>query len=331
LPGALTFDYLRHLPEGGDFMTELDPAVAAFLADFALAPSTPLAQTTPPLFRSEAYQWKKYQGEPVEVDQVIHEFLTTPTADIPVRIYIPKTTSTKPLRALIFLHGSGWTSNNIELADTPHRLLAHLTETIVIAPNYQKSPEHRFPIPLQDSLATLAWVQENAERFGVDPTRIGIGGDSAGGNLAAAVSLFTIDNGLAAPAFQILLYPVLDVFNEYQSATTYASGYLLEWEAMDWFINNYLGENGDRSHPYVSPYLSGSIKNLPPTLIQTAEYDPLRDQGSAFAEKAADLGVNVKYTCFPGQVHAYLWMAGWVSQTHKSVLEIKEWLDLNHF
>jgi len=179
-------------------MTELDPAVAAFLADFALAPTTPLAQTTPPLFRSEAYQWKKYQGEPVEVDQVIHEFLTTPTADIPVRIYIPKTTSTKPLRALIFLHGSGWTSNNIELADTPHRLLAHLTETIVIAPNYQKSPEHRFPIPLQDSLATLAWVQENAERFGVDPTRIGIGGDSAGGNLAAAVSLFTIDNGLAA-------------------------------------------------------------------------------------------------------------------------------------
>ena len=312
-------------------MTGLDPEVAAFLTDFAQTPGTPLSQTAPHIFRSEAYQWKKYQGEPAPVEKVLHEFVITPTADIPVRIYIPKTTSTKPLRALIFLHGSGWTSNNIELADTPHRLLSQLSETIVIAPNYQKSPEHRFPIPLQDSLATLLWVKKNAERFGIDPSRIGIGGDSAGGNLAAAVSLFTIDNGLAVPAFQILLYPVLDVLNDYESASTYASGYLLEQEAMEWFINNYLGEEGNRSHPYVSPYLSESIKNLPPTLIQTAEFDPLRDQGSAFARRAAELGVNVKYTCFSGQIHAFLWMSGWVSQTRKSVLEIKEWLDLNNF
>lgn len=292
----------------------LDPDVVALLAAIEQDGGTPVEQATPVVARADSWSWLKYVGDPQPVPRVVHSFIPGPTAELPVRIYYPE--GDPPFPAVVFFHGSGWTIANIEIADAPHRALANATGAVVIAVNYQKAPEHKFPVPLDDAYASTQWVMDHATGLGLDPARIGVGGDSAGANLATAACLRARDEGAPVPAFQVLVYPVTDHGNsaDYQSRRENAEGYLLTTAAMDWFWRQYLSAPEEGEHPYASPVNAADLSGLPPAVVLTAEFDPLRDEGEHYADLMARAGVKVIKRRYDGMVHAFLWMSGSVGR-----------------
>lgn len=288
----------------------LDPDVVVLLAAMEQVGGTPVEQATPAVARADAWSWLKYVGDPQPVSRVVHTFVPSPTAELPTRIYYPE--GEGPFPAIVFFHGSGWTIANIEISDAPHRALANATGAVVIAVNYQKAPEHKFPIPLDDAYASIQWVMDHAVRLGLDPAQIGVGGDSAGANLATAACLRARDEAAPMPAFQVLVYPVTDYGEsvDYQSRRDNAEGYLLTSAAMDWFWRQYLTAPEEGGHPYASPVKADDLSGLPPAIVLTAEYDPLRDEGEHYADLMAKAGVKVIKRRYDGMVHAFLWMSG---------------------
>ena len=236
-----------------------------------------------------------------------------PTGDLPVRIYRPAA-GPEPLPALVYFHGSGWVIINIEVCDTTSRAMANRTGCTVVAVNYQKAPEHKFPIPFDDCYAAACWVFDNAGELGIDPARIGLVGDSAGGNLAAAVALKARDTGGPAIAYQVLIYPALQYGWDTPSALANAEGYGLQRASMEWFWNHYVRSPTDGIHPYCSPLLAPHHAGLPPAFIVTAEFDPLRDDGSMYAEKLEAAGVPVHLHNYEGMIHGFFWMSGIMDQ-----------------
>ena len=187
-------------------MSGLHPQAQAVLARRAVDGDLPMREAPVVESRAAQWEWLAYMGEPASVARVENRFIPSPTAEIPVRIYTPH--GEGPFAALVMFHGGCWIVGNIDLADRPHRTIAETTRCIVIAVNYQKAPEHRFPIPLDDCYAGFRWTVEHADELGVDPSRIGVAGDSAGGNLAAAVCLLARQRGETQPAAQVLIYPL---------------------------------------------------------------------------------------------------------------------------
>ena len=304
----------------------LDPQVVAILARMEEGGGTPVDQTTPRIARCESVGWLDFVGEPEEVASVEHDFITTPTADIAVRVYHPIKPVADPPPALLFFHGSGWTIANIAIADAPHRMLANRTGCVVVAANYQKAPENPFPIPLDDCTAAFEWTEANADRLHIDPSRIGVGGDSAGGNLAAALCLRQLARGEAVPAFQVLVYPAVECGGDYPSIAENAEGYMLTAGAIGWFWNNYVGSDVDPHDPFVSPMKARSLVGLPPALVLTAEFDPLRDEGEAYARRLAQEDVDATLIRYDGQIHAFLWMGGASDISGRSMTDIGDWI-----
>ena len=186
-------------------------------------------------------------GEPEKIYEVEHKFFAGPTADLPIRIY--RQHWHKPLPAIIYYPGGGWVLNSLDVYEQVCRSLANKAQAIVIAVNYQKSPEHPFPIPFDDCYATLIWVRDHADQLGIDINQIGVAGDSAGGNLASAVALKSRDTGDLKLAFQALIYPCNDPEMNYESAKTNGSGYNLSTKGMKWFWNQYLQKKSDSKNP----------------------------------------------------------------------------------
>lgn len=304
----------------------LDSQIAAVLATMQAGGATPIGVATPYVARQESRGWLDFVGEPEPVASVEHDFITTPTAEIPVRIYRPKNTLVDPAPGLVFFHGSGWTIANIAIADNPHRMLANRTGCVVVAPNYQKAPERPYPIPLDDCTAAFEWTIEHADRLGIDRAIIGVGGDSAGGNLAAALCLRQVERGLDVPAFQVLVYPAVDCGGTYPSHFENAEGYLLTREAMAWFWSNYTGEFGNPSDPFISPMCAANFAGQPPALVLTAEFDPLRDEGEAYAARLRESGIDATCIRYDGQVHAFMWMAGVADISERSMNDIAAWI-----
>src|SRR5690242_15628404 len=248
----------------------LDPQVKALLEQMAEAGQPPFEHMSVPQARQAAWAFADLQGPAPEIAQVEHRFVPGPTADLPVRIYRPAGAGSRP--AIVYFHGSGWVILNIEVCDATMRALANDTGCVVVAVNYQKAPEHKFPVPFDDAWAGLRWTAAHAAELNVDPARIAVGGDSAGGNLAAAVAIKARDEGGPPLAFQLLIYPATEHDVDKTSALQNAEGYLLQRETMRWFWGHYL--DGATAEPdwRASPLRAASLAGLPPALVVTAEF-----------------------------------------------------------
>jgi len=296
----------------------LDPQVAALLEQAADQP--PFEHMTVPQAREAGLLYIGLQGPGPEVASVAHRFIPGPTADLPVRIYTPQ--GEGPFPAIVYYHGSGWVILNIEVCDATLRTLANDTGCVVVAVNYQKAPEHKFPVPFNDAWAGLVWTAEHAAELNVDAARIAVGGDSAGGNLAAAVAIKARDEGGPALAFQLLIYPVTEHDVDKPSALQNAEGYLLRRATMRWFWGHYLDGATDTPDWRASPLRAESLAGLPPALVVTAEFDPLRDDGRLYADRLRADGVKVTYSDYDGMVHGFYWMQAVVDRTRDLHAEI---------
>jgi acetyl esterase len=287
----------------------LDPEALALLTQMKELDVRPFEELTVPEARIAAAAFLDLQGEPQFVASVDHRFIPGPWGDIPICIYRPESAS-RSAPAIVYFHGSGWVILNIYLCDPTMRSLANSTGCVVVAVNYQKAPEHKFPVPFDDSFAATSWVAANAEALGIDPARIAVGGDSAGGNLAAAVCLRARDEGGPALAYQLLVYPATDYGWDSPSSIENAEGYLLQRESMRWFWNHYVNDPSDGDNPFVSPLRAADLSGLPPAFIVTAEFDPLRDDGERYGERLREAGVPVKLSRYDGQIHGFYYMLG---------------------
>lgn len=298
----------------------LDPQAQAVLDVLAAGGGEPVEEATLEESRRGHYVWLDLAGEPEDVARIDHRFVVGPTADLPVRVYTPE--GEGPFPGIVYFHGSGWVVGNIETADTGTRALANRTGCVVVAVNYQKAPEHPFPVPLDDCYAATQWVVDNAESLGIDPARIGVVGDSAGGNLAAAVCLKARDEGGPRLAFQVLVYPALDRRFDLPSMVENAEGYLLTSANMRWFWDQYLPDEEAAADPLACPMRAASLAGLPPAIVLTAEYDPLRDDGELYAAALEDAGVPVVLRRYDEQLHGFLWMSRYVDASRRLLDDI---------
>lgn len=300
----------------------LDPQAEAFLKEMRNTGAAPFESMTPAEARVAALPFKEFTGPPEAVASVEYRFIPGPTADLPVWIYRPDGGPAGQQPGLLYFHGSGWVIGNIEVADSFSRALANRTGCVVAAVNYQKAPEHKFPIPFDDCYAATRWVFDNATDLGLDAARIGVVGDSAGGNLAAAVTLRARDEHGPKVAYQVLVYPAVQYGWDTPSAVANAEGYLLQRATMEYFWNHYVARPSDRNNPYCSPLAARDHSGLPPALIACAEYDPLCDDGRNYGAKLRAAGVPVTFRLYEGMIHGFLWMAGIFDQSRALLDEI---------
>ena len=262
--------------------------------------------------------------DPVAIRQAIEAFATAgraaaepvahiedrtvpgPAGVVPVRVYRPGDEAALPV--LLWFHGGGWTIGSLETHDNTCRSLANAVGCIVVSVDYRLAPEHKFPAAADDAFAATQWIAEYAADLGGDPKRIAVGGDSAGGNLAAVVSLQARDAGGPALAFELLVYPVTDHEFESPSMRENATGYFLELESMRWFYNQYLRDERDGADWRFSPARAADLSGLPPAFVLTAEFDPLRDQGEAYARRLEAAGVPVEARRYDGVFHGFFGM-----------------------
>ena len=246
--------------------------------------------------------------QPEEVTRVDDRIVPGADNDVPVRVYTPADAVGGDAPLLIWLHGGGWVIGDLDTTDATARALANRSGAVVVSVDYRLAPEHTAPAALEDALAALTWSVENAELLGVNAAKVAVGGDSAGGNLAAALCLRVRDEFGPDIDFQLLVYPVVDCTLSHPSIEENAEGYFLTKDAMVWFTGHYLG-GLDPKDPSVSPLYANTLAGLPPALVITAEFDPLRDEGEAYAAALRDAGVAVEAVRYEGQIHGFMGMA----------------------
>jgi acetyl esterase len=221
---------------------------------------------------------------------------------------------------IVYFHGGGWVVGDLDTHASPCRALASATGATVISVDYRLAPEHPFPTPVDDAFAAYRDIRERAAEFGCDPDQIVVAGDSAGGHLATMVCQRALQAGLALPAAQVLIYPVCDLTRTYQSEIDFAEGLLLTTAEMDWFTGHFLTSDDQRSA--ASPICADSLAGLPPALVITAGFDPLRDEGEAYASALREAGVEVVHRRFASQVHGFFNMQGVGPAAHEAVGEV---------
>lgn len=280
----------------------LQPDVAAVLETIAALDVPPLSAGTPAEGRANYHRAPKPAGDPM--DHVEDQTIPGPGGDIPIRIYRPEPIGDTPPPVIAFFHGGGWVLSNIDGHDGLARRIADRTGAILVSVDYRLAPEHPYPAPHDDCWTATRWLAEHATEVGGDPGKLVVAGDSAGGNLAAGVALRARDEGLDL-ALQLLVYPCIDTDFSRPSMVDNAEGYFLTTNDMIWFWDHFVpGEH--RDDPYAVPMRATDVSGLAPALIQTAEYDPLRDEGEAWAERLADAGVPVQMTRYDGVVHGFV-------------------------
>ncbi len=247
-----------------------------------------------------------------DLESVTDGIFPGPTSTVPVRIYRPHNDDPYAQPCLIFYHGGGWAVGDLETHDHMCRHLAHGASATVVSVDYRLAPEHKFPAALEDCIAAVNWVFESAEDLNIDPKRIALGGDSAGGNLAASVCIALRDAGGPNIAVQLLIYPAVNFTADNESLRENATGYLLTRAAMEMFTDLYLPNHAARSDPRASPQLRNHHADLPRAFVQTAEFDPLRDEARAYAETLMTAGCPVEYKCYPGMIHGFARMGAQV-------------------
>ena len=275
----------------------LHPAARAIVDQFARMP--PLSRMTPEQARGAPVP---LAAVPEPVASVIARTIPGPGGPMPVRIYRPK----DALRgALVYFHGGGWVIGSLEGADDSCRILANRGRVIVVSVAYRLAPETKFPGPVEDAYAAVRWTVDNAVDLGVDASRVAVGGSSAGGNLAAAAALVARDRGGPKIAFQLLTVPVTELSSRAASHREFAEGYGLSAADMEWFGSHYVNGPADAENPYAS-VVRADLRGLPPALVITAECDPLRDDGEAYANRLRDHGIAASVKRYPGMFHGFL-------------------------
>jgi acetyl esterase len=258
------------------------------------------------------------EAEPPKVASVDDGGLTGPGGEIGFRRYRPIGAEAGRLPTLIYYHGGGFVIGNIETHDSTCRRLANQSRCQVISIDYRLAPEHPFPAATDDGIAAFRHIRDNAAAFGADPARIAVGGDSAGGTIAAVICQAMRDAGEAMPAFQTLIYPGTDSSKQSDSRRQFAEGYILTRELIDWFWDAYSPEGTDQADLRLSPLLAKTVKGLPPAFVLTAGYDPLRDEGRAYADRLIDAGVKTTYVNYPGTVHGFFTLTRFLKEGLKA-------------
>lgn len=305
----------------------LDPQAQAVL-DRGRASGAPRPTSLPPVQARQAYRDSRLPTQPRPRTLAVHRDLEIPGpgGPLPLREYRPSgSTADEALPALVFFHGGGWVIGDRDTHDVLCRDLCDLARCAVFSVDYRLAPEHRFPAAVDDAVAATRWVSAHAARLAVDPARIAVGGDSAGGNLAAVTALTLRGEPGVALVGQLLVYPVTDQRAGSGSYRACADGYALTADDMTWFRDHYLdpAHYGDwRASPLLAPDLTG----LPPALVLTAGFDPLCDEGRLYADALSAAGNAAQYVCFERQMHAFIGMGGVIEEANTAVRLCADWL-----
>ncbi|WP_458122350.1 alpha/beta hydrolase [Paenibacillus sp. Z6-24] len=296
----------------------LDPQVQDFLNMYNQYQMPVMDSIDPKMIRSMESSSALQQNVP-QTDIYRVEDRSIPLADrqITVRLYTPTDANVHP--ALIFYHGGGWVLGSLDSHDELCRKLAREAECVVISVDYRLAPEHPFPVAVWDAYDSLHYIAEHAEEYGIDAKRIAVSGDSAGGNLAAVACIIARDKSGPEICYQLLFYPSMGNATDTPSYRENSQGYLLTADMMNWFRKCYFKQPEDENHPYASPVLSGDLSGLPPALIMTAEYDPLRDSGAEYARRLKKEGVEAEYICYDGMIHGFVTM-GQLDRTQEAII-----------
>jgi acetyl esterase len=307
----------------------LDPDAAAVYQAFLESGRPPYDTVSPSEARELYLQGRVVTNpEPPELKSVAPLAIPAPCGAIPARIYTPlrlrQNNGLAP--CLVFFHGGGWVIGDLDSHDVVCRKLADEGEMIVVAVDYRRAPEDKFPAAFDDAFTATRWIAANAKQLGIDASRLVVGGDSAGGNLAAVVAIAARDGGGPAITAQMLIYPVTDVSMTHPSHREPETSLLLSHSLIHWFRDQYLTGTADIEDWRASPLEAVTLAGLPPAYVLIAGADPLRDEGDEYAAKLKQAGVPVTYRAFPGQFHGFFTMGKLLEQANVAVREIGAWL-----
>ena len=258
-------------------------------------------------------------GDALPVDEVRDLTIPGPAGPLPARLYRPAGID-EPSALLVYFHGGGWVLGDVEVSDSACRFLAVNAGITILSVDYRLAPENPFPAAVEDAVAAFRWAVAQALSLGVDPAAIGVGGESAGGNLAAVVSQITTAEAGPAPAFQLLFFPVTDLSTKHNSYRLFPTGFFLTEAQMDWYKERYLTDPAEALDPRVSPLLSEDLTGLPPAYVAVAGFDPLRDEGEAYARRLKEAGVPTTLRRHSGLIHGIINATG-IGQAGKSALQ----------
>ena len=283
----------------------LDPQVSTLLDQMEAQAGPSINQMTPEDARTMMRTLGTLAKYPDERAPAHDRRIPGPAGEIPIRVYTPA--ASEPLPVVVFFHGGGWVIGDIETHDATCQQIATSVPAVFVSVDYRLAPEHRFPAALEDCLAATRWVGAHAGELGADGAHLAVAGDSAGGNLAALVALQARNQGGPPIVFQLLVYPATDLTCSFPSHVENGEGYLLTSESIRWFLDHYISEP-ERKGSDASPHFADDLSRLPPALIITAEFDPLRDEGEAYAARLKEAGVPVTLTRYDGMIHGFFGM-----------------------
>ncbi|NWH09437.1 MAG: alpha/beta hydrolase [Alphaproteobacteria bacterium] len=297
----------------------INPIVKGLLDQMAQNPAPKLWELAPEDGRA-MYMAMAQLLEPQDVPIGRSEDMTAPgpAGPIPVRVYTPMGAG-NVVPALVYFHGGGFVIGNRDTHDALCRQLANESGFRVFSVDYRLAPEHPFPAAVEDAFAAVQWVETKAAELGIDPNSIAVAGDSAGGNLAAVVCQMAKAKGAPNIGFQLLIYPTTQARADTPSMKAFSQGYLLEKQSMDWFYNCYIPKDTDISDPRLSPLLASDLSGLPRAYIVTAGFDPLKDEGRAYADKLNRAGVAAVYVDYPDMIHGFFNMSGALPQVKTAI------------
>jgi acetyl esterase len=299
----------------------LDPRVKRFLD--VLAAGNPADPRTASVEERRAglAALMQFAGPPCAVSAIEDRSIPGPAGALPVRVYSP-TENAAPLPGLIYFHGGGMVAGSVDTHDSIARALSHDGAVRVVSVDYRLAPEHRYPAALEDALGAVQYIHAHAPDFGIDASRLGICGDSAGGTLAAATCEVLARIGSPSLALQVLICPILDYSGRTPSRLSLATGYLIDQATLDHDLMHYLPPGEDCANPRISPLLAADVQGMPRTLIHTAEFDPLRDEGRNYFERLARARIEVSYTCHPGMIHLFYGLGAVIPYARKAFEQI---------
>ncbi len=298
----------------------LNQETEIFLEQVAQSGQPPLNEQQPETARKINAVFVAASHPPEPVAQVEPRTIPGPGGEIPLWIYTPFGAGPFPL--LVYFHGGGWVVGDLPMVDSICRTLANAAGCVVVSVDYRLAPEHKFPAGLEDAYTATKWVAENAALLNGDRRLIAVAGESAGGNLAAGVTLMARDRGEFALIYQLLIYPATQYQSHTASFHQYGENYFLTADSINWFWHHYLPSPTEGKNPYASPLLAENLANLPPGLIVTAEFDPLRDEGEIYGDRLREAGVEIKTIRYDGTIHGFINFAKFLPLGQTALKEI---------
>jgi len=310
--------------QAGNWQAELDPQMKAVLDAHASLNPKPITTLSPEEARQQPsaadavkalMKSKGMDTKPEDVGDTDDRMISGPAGEIPIRIYTPK--GEGPFPVVVYYHGGGWVLADLDTYDASCRALCNAAKSVIVSSDYRHAPEHPFPAAAEDAFAAYEWARENADSIKGDPNKIAVAGESAGGNLAIVTCLKAREKQIPLPVHQVLVYPVVQHDFNTPSYQQYADAKPLNRDMMKWFSSQYLKSEADGQNPHASPMLA-DLKGMPPATIITAQIDPLRSEGEAFAQKLKQAGVDCEHRNFDGVTHEFFGMGAVISKAKQA-------------